>query len=412
MDRKKQVAVFLGGRSPEHDVSVVTGLQVLAAVDRSLYEPFPVYVAPDGTFWVGDALRQRENYLPDAATRKQLGLQQVTLDVTQLGRGVLNAVGHCGWFSRTPEPVTFDIALLAFHGITGEDGNFQGMLEVAGIPYTGMRTMASAVLMDKALTKTVLAESGVPTLPAVLVRRPEQGLLLEPEDLAFLSEKLTFPSIVKPNHLGSSIGVAKVNSMDELEAVLPSIFKIDDAVIIEPFVANLVEYNVAVNRFGGAVQTSAIERPKCADELLDFKQKYLSGGGKDGGLKQGGIKTAGTAGGSEGMLSLTRELNPTLPKGLEQDLRQWATTCFELIGGTGSPRIDFLGNSKTGEYWLNEVNPCPGSFGYFLWEAAANPLLFTELLNHLLDEAKAQQRRRRLPADPTPPEARLFKRRF
>ncbi len=129
----------------------------------------------------------------------------------------------------------------------------------------------------------------------------------------------------------------------------------------------------------------------------------MSGGGK-----KGGAKSPGTA--SEGMLSLTRDINPEIDPALEANIRNWAAAAFRSIGGTGAPRIDFLGDAATGELWLNEVNPCPGSFGYFLWEAADPPFLFTELLTHLIEEAVREIRNSRLPADPTPREARLFKR--
>jgi D-alanine-D-alanine ligase len=214
----------------------------------------------------------------------------------------------------------------------------------------------------------------------------------------------TFPACVKPCHLGSSIGVAKVNDMAELRAVLPSIFRLDPVAIVEPFVPNLVEYNVAVSAFGGEVRTSAIERPKRSAELLDFKEKYMSGGGG----KKGGSKAPGTA--SEGMLSLTRDINPNIPAALETNIRDWAAAAFAAVSGTGAPRIDFLNDSETGELWLNEVNPCPGSFGYFLWEAATPSMLFTELLSHLIEEAVGEFRNSRLPSDPTPKDARLFKR--
>ena len=110
------------------------------------------------------------------------------------------------------------------------------------------------------------------------------------------------------------------------------------------------------------------------------------------------------------MLSLTREINPTLPDGMEDNLRRWAVAAFEAVDGTGAPRIDFYCNEATGEVWLNEVNPIPGSFAYFLWEAAEPPLGFTALLSLLIDEAMARHRESQLPDDPVPPEARLLRR--
>jgi len=213
-----------------------------------------------------------------------------------------------------------------------------------------------------------------------------------------------FPAIVKPNHLGSSIGVAKVDDVKELAEVLPQIFKLDPVVILEPYVANLVEYNIAVCGWTGSVRTSAIERPKRVEDLLDFKQKYMAGGG----AKKTGAKQPGQS--SQGMLSLTRDFNPALPPETERNIRAWAERAFRAVGGTGAPRIDFLSNSATGEFWLNEINPCPGSFGFYLWEASTPPILFTQLMTGLIEEAVARHRLTQLPNDPTPEEARLFKR--
>jgi len=398
MTEKQRIAVIFGGRSPEHDISVITGLQVLQAVDSDRYEAFPVYVTPQGEWLVGEALTQRSTYLP--GDRQQLGLRSVVPDVAARGSGRL-IPRERGLF-RQPPTIAFDVALPAFHGTTGEDGQMQGLLETADVPYTGMRTMASAVLMDKAATKRMLHGLDIPLLPQVVLPKPKQGLLIERRVLEALVRGATFPAVVKPNHLGSSIGVAKVDDVEELAAVLPQIFRLDTAAVLEGYVPNLVEYNVAVSNFGGTLRTSAIERPKSTEELLDFRQKYMPTGGKVAG------KSASQ--GSQGMLSLTREINPTLPPEQEKNIRRWAEAAFTAVGGTGAPRIDFLGNAKTGELWLNEVNPCPGSFGYFLWEAAAQPMLFTPLISSLIEEAIEQHRIKQMPDDPTPEEARLFKR--
>ncbi|OLE33191.1 MAG: D-alanine--D-alanine ligase [Alphaproteobacteria bacterium 13_1_20CM_3_64_12] len=393
-----RVAVFLGGRSPEHDVSVITGLQALKAIDQDRFVAFPVYVTPRGEWLVGESLSERRSYLPDARTRGELA--EVTLSLGEPGRGVL-VPKRSGLFSRRP-PFEFDAAVLAFHGLGGEDGQFQGLFETANLPYTGMRTLASAVFMDKAATKRLLRGLDIPLLPYAVVSRMAGGLPSE-DALRRLLDGIGLPCIVKPVHLGSSIGVGKADTVEEVRALLPTIFRLDNQALLEPFVPNLVEYNLAVTRVGGAVRTSAIECPKRAEELLDFRQKYLSGGSDKGGIK-------GETGDSQGMLSLTREINPALPAELEANLRRWAVATFEAVDGTGAPRIDFYCNATTGEVWLNEVNPCPGSFGYFLWEAADPPVRFTALLSLLIDEARARHRESQLPDDPVPPEARLLRR--
>ena len=393
-----RVAVFLGGRSPEHDVSVITGLQALKALDQERFVAFPVYVDPRGAWFVGEALAERRNYLPDSRTQGEL--TEVSLALGEAGRGIL-APKRTGFFGR-PAATGFDVALLAFHGLGGEDGQMQGLFETANLPYTGMRTLASAVFMDKIATKRLLRGFGIPLLPYAIVTRGASGLPSADELRATIGD-LGLPCIVKPAHLGSSIGVGKAADVEEVRALLPAIFRLDRQAIIEPFVPNLVEYNLSVTRVGGAVRTSAIEQPKRAEELLDFRQKYLSGGGAKSGIK-------GDSGDSQGMLSLTRDINPDLAPGLTADLRRWASLAFEAVDGTGVPRIDFYCNEETGETWLNEINPCPGSFGYFLWEAADPPLRFTALLSGLIDEALARHRDSQLPDDPVPPDARLLRR--
>jgi D-alanine-D-alanine ligase len=397
-----RVAVFLGGRSPEHDVSVITGLQALKAIDQERFRAFPVYVSPRGQWFVGEALADRRNYLPDARTESEL--TEVTLSLGEPGRGLL-VPKRTSLFSRRAA-IEFDVALLAFHGIAGEDGQMQGLLEIANLPYTGMRTLASAVFMDKPTAKRLLRGLDIPLLPDAVVTRSAGGLP-SAERLTALLGNMGFPCIVKPAHLGSSIGVGKAENIEEVRALLPMIFRLDTQALIEPFVPNLVEYNLSVTRVGGTVRSSAIERPKRAKELLDFRQKYLPRGPNGDGGK-GGIK--GDVGNSQGMLSLTRDINPALPTGLEADLRRWAIAAFDAVDGTGAPRVDFYCNEATGEAWLNEVNPCPGSFAYFLWEAAEPPIGFTALLSMLLDEAVARHRACQLPDDPVPPEARLLRR--
>jgi D-alanine-D-alanine ligase len=395
---KLRVAVFLGGRSPEHDVSVVTGLQALNAIDQQRFEAFPLYISTSGDWLVGGALRERANYLPRGSTLESL--ESVTLDVRPNVEGHGRLLAKQRMFSKQ-KPIEFDVALLAFHGLYGEDGRIQGLLDLANVPYTGMRLFGSNVCMDKAATKRILAGTEISVLPSVVLHRPTSGFIPTRSETEKAVANITFPVIVKPVHLGSSIGVAKASSIDELREALPVIFRLDTEAIVEPFVQNMVEYNVAVRSVGGDVHTSAIERPKSIEDLLTFKSKYLSGA--DGKAPR---KTPGTS--SEGMLSLTRDINPNLPSTIECKIRQWAKTCFSLLNGSGTPRIDFLSDARTEQIWLNEVNPCPGSFAFFLWEKATVPILFTDLLSFLIDEAFTHHRALQLPHDPTDPEARLF----
>lgn len=402
MNEKKTIAVFFGGRSPEHDVSIVTGLQVMQALDPASFEAFAVYISTDGHWYVGEALHKKSNYLPNREMLKSL--DSVTLDVCpaegKKGRLITRKKRLFGGGKVIKE---FDVALPAFHGLYGEDGNMQGLFEIARVPYTGMRTAASAITMSKALSKQLMQALQIPTLPFALIERPKESYHIDTDRIQKVLGDLNYPLCIKPCHLGSSIGVAKVNSPEEVQACLPAIFKYDSAAIAEPFVPSLVEYNVAVAGFGGQTRLSAIERPKATDELLDFKQKYLSGGDNKSGNKMPGES-------SEGMLSLTRELNPYIPAETKHKIQQWSARFFEALSGSGAPRIDFIGNADTGEIWMNEINPCPGSFGYFLWEAAGEPILFAELLENMIEEALVLSRQSALPSDPVPVDAHLFQR--
>ncbi len=407
--RKKTVAIFYGGPSPEHDVSVVTALQISQAIDTELYQPLLVYISPNGQWYIGEQLKDRKNYIFDVESIKSL--TAVTLD-TNRSNGMQRAGRLIPLKKSLFAPkicAEFDIAIPAFHGLFGEDGSIQGLFEQLSIPYAGMRVMTSSILMDKVSTKYLMAGIGIECLPFTELKREGLSTILNEEYITtqMKDAKLNFPCIIKPTHLGSSIGVAKVTSVAEISSSLTSIFKMDDSAILEPFVENLVEYNVAVNRFNDNISLSAIERPKSNDELLDFKQKYMSGSNKSGD-KMGGQKNPGAI--SQGMLSLTRDLNPDMPKDMQDKLEKWATILFEKTPCTGAPRIDFIANSKTNDIWLNEVNPFPGSIGYFLWEASDNPMLFTELLNALIKEAITEHKKRRLPKDPVPKDARLLKR--
>ena len=158
---KKTIAVIFGGVSPEHDVSIVTGLQAMGALDPALFEAFPVYIARNGEWWVGDPLRERGFYIPDLEAAK--GVFRVNLTMSAIGRPHLT-VEASGFLSRERK-IEFDVALLALHGLTGENGALQGWLETAGVPYTGMGHLASAVLMDKVATKRMFEGSGIPMLP-------------------------------------------------------------------------------------------------------------------------------------------------------------------------------------------------------------------------------------------------------
>ncbi|NVJ99532.1 MAG: D-alanine--D-alanine ligase [Alphaproteobacteria bacterium] len=383
MTQKKVIAVIFGGRSVEHDVSVLTGLQFLEALDPGRYEGIPIYVDALGQWWTGDALRKRSHYPVKTDAHKDL--RQVLLDLATPANGRPQLVAFSkGLMGEKRSTIPFDLMVPAIHGSNGEDGTLQGMLEFADIPYAGCRTLGAAGTMDKLFAKAIARANGINVLPELALKRPAKGTFLDPQTLEGQLRDtfgdIAFPYIVKPCNLGSSVGVGKADDMDGLIAALMSAFRLDSAVLVEPFVPNLTEYNIAVRRGDdGVVITSAIERPLREAELLDFKNKYLAGG------TPGGPKL--DTGPSEGMASLNREINPSeLTEAQEAFIRSSSAKIFDLLALAGSVRIDFLCNGETGDLWLNEVNTVPGSFAYFLWEAAEKPLSFLALSSAMVEE--------------------------
>ena len=358
MSDRLNVAVVFGGTSQEHDVAVVSAQQLMDAADPRRINVIPVYMDFENRFFSGASLRKVQTYRPKPSEMMPV---------------------RFGWGENGPELVAggiaqpLDAVLPVCHGPFGEDGRLQGMLEMAGIPVTGFSAANSAIAMRKDATKALVAASGVNVLSHVLAGRSDA-----PD---WITEQVgnRYPVVVKPCNLGSSIGVGIANGPEELGPLVEYVLGQDNLALIEPKVPNLVEYNIAVRWADGEVRYSAIERPKTSAELLDFKEKYLSSGG--------GAKGAFLP--SEGMLSLTREINPNIPAEQEALIKDYAARAFRALGRRGAPRMDFMQDAATGEIWFNEINPIPGSYGFFLWEAAVEPLLYPELIDHLVEEARA-----------------------
>ena len=381
----QNVGVVFGGRSPEHDVSIVSGLQVLNAIDQERYNASPIYIHSSGRWFMGDGLRTQKNY-PLNTGKLPSNVFEVFFNLphsTTRAKAVLEPIG-----ANAPKAAqVFDIIFPVLHGTNGEDGAIQGLMEIANVPYTGMRQTASAIVMDKILAKRFFERLQIPVLPCIQLKRPiAEGKNTPYFDVSLMTQTLpiTYPVCAKPNHLGSSIGVHLCKTEEELQVAILDIFKKDKTIIIEPFIPNLVEYNVATRRLSdGSIALSAIEKPKGDDEgssekVLNFKDKY----------KSGSNSSKLSVNSSEGMVSANRTLNPTdlSPENREMILTS-ALLAFEQMGGTGAPRFDFYGDKETGELWLNEINPMPGSYGYFLWEKAPeNPIFFTDLTTALIEE--------------------------
>lgn len=392
---------MFGGMSAEHDVSILTGLQIVDAFDSTKYDLLPVYLAQDGIWYVGSELLNRKNYPLNEQTIAKLDTVQL-----RLGKGFehqktsrFSLVSTQKSWLRQPDIYEFDAIMPSFHGTLGEDGTMQGLFEVAGMPYAGFRVLGAAAYMNKAFSKKIFQQLNLPCLEAIIINRPIQNDFIDFKAL-IKNYEFKYPLCCKPCNLGSSIGVSQAKNEEELIAGLAKIFKLDHSAVIEPFVPNLVEYNVSVTSVFGQTRTSAIERPVKKQDLLDFKDKYLSSSEIASKLD---IPMHGMAG-------AIRDLNPSELSSKEEALiRDCAVKVFEAVEGKGVIRVDFLCNSQTREIWINEVNTFPGSLSCYLWEAAEPKVLFSDLLDKMMDEAFAIADRQQRVVDPNLANASVFK---
>lgn len=355
----KTVAVFFGGRSPEHDISIITAL---SSVIRPLqltkkYKVIAVYITKSGKWVVDSALTDVKTY------------QSGKID-TLISKAKPVTVSFDGGF--TIGKTSIDIAFPAMHGGYGEDGSLMGLLRMAGIPFVGSDMDASVIAMDKVLAKQVAAANDIPTSRFVFFSRAET--LRDLDHVAAHTEKtLEYPLFVKPAHLGSSIGISKVNSTIELKNALEVAAYYDEKIIVEEAVNNLIEVTVPI--IGNAEPVVAlVERPLSKDDgVFDFDTKYINGGGKKGGAKQ-----AGAQGYSE--------LPAQLPGDLYERSVAVATSLYAAIGATGIARVDLLIDGKSQKVYFNEVNPMPGDLYRHNWRAAG--VSSTELVEKLVGYAE------------------------
>jgi len=380
-----RVAVLFGGPSVEHDVSIISAQQLIAVM-APRHEPIPVYLARDGRWWTGDALKEVGAF----GAEQPEGAEPCEL---RLGRDGAPFAAPGGSRFRGDRDLQLDAAICAVHGTGGEDGSLLGALELSGVPYAGGGVAAAAVAMDKRLGKLVFREAGVDVCPHTVIHREEwsgdrKGALRRAGEQGV-------PCYVKPVSLGSSIGVARVTEPGELEDALELCFELDLTALVEPALDDHVEVNVAIlgSRATG-LRASEVEQPvREAEAALSFEDKYLRGGAKGGDAKsRGGAKE----GGSEGMASADRIIPAPISAAAAEALVSAAKRAHHGLGFFGVVRYDFfLKDPEDGppQVVLNEANTVPGSFAFYLFEPAGLP--FPELADALLDIAFAEAAERR-----------------
>jgi D-alanine-D-alanine ligase len=378
MTDRLRVGVFFGSRSVEHEVSVITALQAMAAMETGRLVPVPVYIAKSGAWYTGDLLLQLDRYkdidrLVAASTR-------VTMRPEPDNGGALAEVdGRRGLLGGSQRSVArFDVAMPLVHGSNGEDGTLQGLFELAGVPYCGSGVAAAAVSMDKRLARTALRGAGLPVLDDVVVARA-RWLAEADQVIAELEQRPGFPMYVKPRRLGSSIGVARVAARDALRDSLDLAFRYDTSVLAEPAQDGTIEINCAVLGQGDDVQVSVCEQP-VSTGTLSYADKYLSG-----------AKSKGSAAApATGMKSAQRIIPAPISDALTKRVQDAAMSAFRAINAAGVARVDFLVSTENDSFVINELNTLPGSLSFYLWEASG--IGFDALLDRLVELAMARHR--------------------
>ncbi|MGI6269202.1 MAG: D-alanine--D-alanine ligase family protein [Candidatus Howiella sp.] len=376
---KITVAVFFGCSSVEHEVSIISGVQAMRALDREKYDVLPVYVAKNGDMLSGETLFDIASYKDIPALYKSC--RQVWF--CREGDRVFMKSQATGLFKK-PEAVAVDIALPVVHGTNCEDGSLAGFFEVLGLPYAGCDVASSAVGMDKNIFKRTIAADGLPVLPAATIT--SRMWLEEREDvLACVREGVGYPAIIKPVNLGSSVGISKVSDASGLEEAMELAFSFTDTVLAERAIVHLREINCSVLGDREECAASPLEEPVMHDEILSYKDKYLSGGKSVKG---------GQTGPSKGMSSLQRKLPADLSSEKTAEIQELAVRTFRSLGCSGVVRIDFLlDTSDDDRVYVNEINTIPGSLAFYLWEAGGLP--YRELLDRMLELGFKRERRRK-----------------
>jgi len=370
-----RIGLFFGGQSPEHEVSVISGLQTAAVLAEENYDVTAIYVSKAGRFYIGNHLLDIERYQD---------LSAVVGEATEIsmspgpGRALKITCSKSGIFS-SPKESLIDVAFLVLHGGSGENGAIQGLCESMGVPYTGSGVMASSVGMDKIRSKIICRDAGISVVDWVSFSQ-SQWSGREEEQLSTVEREIGYPAIVKPVHLGSSIGISRVTSRTELDAAIEEAFRYDATALVETCIANLREINCSVLGDSDFCQVSVLEEPIGDGAVLSFKDKYM----KPGESGRSGSKL-NAASSQEGMASLGRIIPADLSDEMTTKIREIARSVFTALDGSGVCRIDFLLNDETGELYFNEVNTIPGSLSYYLWEPSGLP--FADLANRLIELA-------------------------
>ena len=366
---KINIGVIFGGRSVEHEVSVLSALQVIHSIDLESFDVIPIYLSKEGEWFIGDKLKTVENYKDIEA------LKAHSIKVVPTGDG-----GRLVLLRNPPARLgknivaQVDVAFPVTHGTFGEDGCLQGLLEMYDVPYIGCDVSASALGMDKIRFKEVCKVRELPMVEHIWFF--SKSWHIDPNPIRQeIRRRIGYPLIIKPANLGSSIGVAVVTSEDSLDDAIIMTSSFADRVIVETLVPNVLEINCSVIGDKDEVKSSVCEEPLHSSEFLSYAEKYQSNSGN-----------------TKGMESAKRRIPAEISVEWAQTIQKLAVNTFLAIGANGVARIDFLVNRITGDIFINEINTIPGSMSFYLWTPSG--LSFDELIKKLVVLALKRSRER------------------
>lgn len=367
---KIQLGVMFGGNSTEHEISIISAVQAMLSLDRERYDVIPLYITKDSRFFTGEELLEIKNYkdIPSLIKKCSEVILVKENDIAAIYKFPFKAFGK----NRLGH---IDIAFPIVHGTNTEDGVLAGFIEMLGIPYVGCDVASSALGMDKFAMKAIFKEYGIPVLPSKLYTSKDY------EDIDSLIEKIegafSYPVIVKPVNLGSSIGISVAKDRTALTKSLDTAFSFAEVVLVERAITNLREINCSVLGDRFSAEASECEEPVNGDEILSFEDKYISGA---------------KSGGSKGMASVKRKIPAPISSEMREEIRTMAVNAFKALGCSGVSRIDFMIDGDENKVYLNEINTIPGSLSFYLWEPLG--VKYAELLDRMVDLALKRQRAR------------------
>lgn len=362
---KKNLAVTFGGRTVEHDISIITANQLMHSADKNKYNIIPIYIDRDGKWYTGEKLLDVGYFKKfDPGTK---GVQRVFLSCA--------ADPTLYEYGKKQRPIcTIDVVIPAMHGLHGEDGTIQGVFELSDIPYSSAGVVGSSVGMDKIVMKSAFSGFGFPVLDSLFFERDD--FYADGDAVCDkVEQELGYPVFVKPANLGSSIGINRADNPDALVYALDVAAKYDRRLLVEKAVVDIMEVNCSVMGTPADAKVSAIEQPMTAGTFLGFEDKYLSSGK------------------SKGMKSLGRKIPADISDELAAQVRQLSLDIFKALDLKGVVRIDYIIDKSENKLYVNEVNTIPGSFAFYLWEPVG--VSFSDLVDSLVSIAERQMREKK-----------------